>query len=91
MLFTYAVSFSFAYRDISTGPGALVLVASAQLLMIGYLLLAGVTIVTESEVAWLFIAAGVLVWLVRAPPKGLMKGGGLQAIGMAQLPAAPGI
>ncbi|GAB3456284.1 chromate transporter [Massilia terrae] len=31
--------------------------------------LAAVTIVTESEVAWLFIAAGVLVWLLRAPPK----------------------
>lgn len=62
-----------------------------KLLWAIYLLLAGVTIVTESEVAWLFIAAGVLVWLVRAPPKGLMKGSGLQAIGMAQLPAAPGI
>ncbi|WP_205602359.1 chromate transporter [Janthinobacterium agaricidamnosum] len=62
-----------------------------KLLWAIYLLLAGVTIVTESEVAWLFIAAGVLVWLVRAPPKGLVKGGGLQAIGMAQLPTAPGI
>lgn len=30
-----------------------------------YLVLAGVTIVTESEIASLFIAAGVLVWLVR--------------------------
>jgi len=36
LLFTYAVSFSFAYRDISTAAGALVLFASAQLLMIGY-------------------------------------------------------
>lgn len=62
-----------------------------KLLWAIYLLLAGVTIVTESEVDWLFIAAGVLVWLVRAPPKGLLKGGGLQAIGMAQLPTAPSI
>ena len=62
-----------------------------KLLWAIYLLLASVTIVTESEVAWLFIAAGVLVWLVRAPPKGLLKGGGLQAIGLAQLPAAPSI
>ena len=34
-----------------------------------YLLVATVTVVTESEIAWLFIAAGVLVWFVRAPPK----------------------
>lgn len=34
LLFTYAAAFSFAYRDISTGAGALVLFASAQLLMI---------------------------------------------------------
>lgn len=34
LLFTYVAAFSFAYRDISTGAGALVLFASAQLLMI---------------------------------------------------------
>jgi chromate transporter len=34
-----------------------------------YLLLAAVTVITESEIAWLFLAAGVLVWLWRAPPK----------------------
>lgn len=31
--------------------------------------LALVTIVTQSEIAWLFIAAGVLVWLVRCKPR----------------------
>ena len=31
--------------------------------------LAIVTIVTQSEIAWLFIASGVLVWLVRCKPK----------------------
>jgi chromate transporter len=31
-------------------------------------LLAAVTIITQSEIAWLFIAAGVLVWLVRIKP-----------------------
>ncbi|TDF82358.1 DMT family transporter [Pseudomonas sp. H9] len=36
LLFTYVAAFSFAYRDISTGAGALVLFASAQLLMISY-------------------------------------------------------
>ena len=34
-----------------------------KLLWTIYLLLAAVTVITESEVAWLFIAAGVLVWL----------------------------
>lgn len=41
LLFTYAAAFSFAYRKISTGAGALVLFAAAQLLMIGYGLLKG--------------------------------------------------
>ena len=36
LLFTYAAAFSFAYRAIGAGAGALVLFASAQLLMIGY-------------------------------------------------------
>ena len=30
---------------------------------------AAVTIVTQSEELWLFLGAGVLVWLLRAPPK----------------------
>jgi chromate transporter len=30
---------------------------------------AAVTVVTQSEVVWLFLSAGVLVWLLRAPPK----------------------
>lgn len=59
-----------------------------KLLWAIYLLLLIVTVVTESEVAWLFIAAGVLVWLLRAPPKWIAKGG-LPAIGLAQLPALP--
>lgn len=39
-----------------------------------YLVLAAVTVLTESEIAWLFIAAGVLVWFWRAPPKWLDRG-----------------
>ena len=35
-LFVYAAAFSFAYRGIAAGAGALVLFASAQLLMISY-------------------------------------------------------
>jgi chromate transporter len=29
---------------------------------------AAVTVITKSEIVWLFLGAGVLVWLVRAPP-----------------------
>jgi chromate transporter len=50
-----------------------------------YLTLAAVTIVTESEVAWLFIAGGALVWLLRAPPKWLDK----RALGLAAIDQAP--
>ena len=48
-------------------------VGKDKLLWAIYLLLATVTVVTKSEVAWLFIAAGVLVWLLRAPPKWLAR------------------
>jgi hypothetical protein len=34
-----------------------------------YLVTAGFTVWTQSESVWLFLGAGVLVWLVRAPPK----------------------
>jgi len=30
---------------------------------------AAVTVVTKSEIVWIFLGAGVLVWLLRAPPK----------------------
>jgi chromate transporter len=44
-----------------------------------YAIAAAVTIVTESEMAWLFLGAGVVVWLWRAPPKHLW--GGVRAVG----------
>ncbi len=34
-----------------------------------FLVSAAVTVITKSEIVWLFLGAGVLVWLVRAPPK----------------------
>jgi chromate transporter len=40
-----------------------------KLLWAIYLVTAGVTVWTQSESVWLFLGAGVLVWLVRAPPK----------------------
>ena len=60
-----------------------------KLLWVLYLLLAVVTVVTESEIAWLFIAAGILVWFLRAPPKWLSKGH-LNAVALTQLPMAGG-
>ena len=39
-----------------------------KLLWAIYVVVLVVTVVTESEEAWLFIGAGVLVWLLRAPP-----------------------
>ena len=52
-----------------------------KLLWAVYLLLIIVTIVTESEVAWLFIASGIVVWLLRAPPKWIGK----RVLGIAAL------
>jgi chromate transporter len=40
-----------------------------KLLWAIYLVTAGFTVWTQSESVWLFLGAGVLVWLVRAPPK----------------------
>ncbi|HUQ25005.1 MAG TPA: chromate transporter [Burkholderiales bacterium] len=40
-----------------------------KLLWAIYLVAAVWTIITESETVWVFLVAGVLVWLVRAPPK----------------------
>lgn len=61
-----------------------------KLLWAIYLLLALVTVITESEVAWLFIATGVLVWLLRAPPKWRGRGS-LNLAALTQLPMAGGV
>ena len=61
-----------------------------KLLWVIYLVLAAVTVITESEIAWLFIAAGVVVWFWRAPPKCLVKGG-INAVAALQLPTASAI
>lgn len=59
-------------------------VGKDKLLWAIYLLLATVTVITESEIAWLFIAAGVLVWFLRAPPAWLSSSK-LNAVGVAQM------
>ncbi|MCO5412161.1 chromate transporter [Ralstonia mojiangensis] len=65
-------------------------VGKDKLLWAVYLLLAAVTVVTESEVAWLFLAAGVLVWFWRAPPKWLRQGR-VNAVAVAPVAAASGM
>ena len=42
-----------------------------KLLWAIYLLTAAATVWTESESVWIFLGAGLLVWIVRAPPKRL--------------------
>ena len=44
-----------------------------------YAIAMAITVVTESEVAWVFVGAGIVAWLWRAPPKGLW--GGVRAVG----------
>src|SRR6185312_9501406 len=46
-----------------------------KLLWAIYLFVAEVTAATENEMAWLFIAGGLLVWMLRAPPPWLTRGG----------------
>ena len=55
-----------------------------KLLWAIYLLIAGVTVWTESESVWLFLGAGVLVWLLRAPPKRWL--GKSPVLGLVHLP-----
>lgn len=61
-----------------------------KLLWAIYLVLAAVTVITESEVAWLFLAAGVLVWFWRAPPKWIRQGR-VNAIAAAPVAVASGL
>jgi chromate transporter len=54
-------------------------VGKDKLLWAIFLASAAVTAVTKSEIVWLFLGAGVLVWLLRAPPKRWV-GGRLNAL-----------
>jgi chromate transporter len=46
-----------------------------KLLWAIYGVVAVVTVATESEIAWLFLAAGLLAWIWRAPPAWLRRSG----------------
>lgn len=61
--------------------------ATDWLLWAIYLVAAAATVITESEEALLFLAAGVLVWLVKAPPKNWWNGKRLT--GFIGLPLVP--
>jgi chromate transporter len=60
-------------------------VGKDRLLWAIYLVAAAVTVLTESESVWIFLIAGVLVWLVRAPPKRFGKIGGTPLVAAAPL------
>jgi len=58
-----------------------------KLLWVIYVVAAAVTVVTESELVSLFLIAGVLTWLVKAPPKKWFPGSGASMAALAaQLP-----
>src|SRR5258707_10935688 len=54
-----------------------------------YLVTAAVTILTQSEQVLLFLAAGVLVWLVKAPPRAFWKSWGKGKTGGMSLSPFP--
>src|SRR3989440_4285977 len=54
-----------------------------------YLVTAAVTILTQSEQVLLFLAAGILVWLVKAPPRAFWKSWGKRKTGVASLSPVP--
>ena len=60
-----------------------------KLLWVIYLVLVVVTAITESEMALLFVGSGILVWLLRAPPKWLSTGK-LHSVALVELIAAGG-
>lgn len=70
LLFTYAATYSFAYRDMDTGAGALVLFAAVQLLMISHGIVRGER---TSWIGLLMACAGLVAFLAPgapAPPLG---------------------
>lgn len=62
-------------------------IGSDWLLWAIYIVAAAVTVITESEHVLLFLAAGILVWLVKTPPKGWWRSNRLT--GLAFVPLVP--
>jgi len=61
-----------------------------RLLWVIFVILAAVTVATESEIAWLFIAGGLANWFRKSPPKWLGNGG-LSAVAIGQAPGLSGV
>jgi chromate transporter len=55
-------------------------VGKDKLLWAIYVVLAAVTVITESEIAWLFVAAGLVTWMWRAPPRNWLRKGPMAAV-----------
>lgn len=53
-----------------------------------YLVSAAVTVITQTEIVWLFLGAGVLAWLIKAPPKNFPCKGGVSGFLALAAPAA---
>ena len=64
-------------------------IGSDRLLWAIFLVSGAITAVMASEIIWVFLLGGVLVWLVRAPPK-VLKGAGTTLSLAAIAPAASG-
>ncbi len=62
-------------------------VGKDKLLWAIYAVSAAVTVTTQSEVIWVFLGAGLLVWLLRAPPRH-WGGGRLNGMALAAIPLA---
>jgi chromate transporter len=52
-----------------------------------YLVSAAITALTESEFVWVFVLAGALLWLLRAPPAWLRRGGTAASVAALAFPA----
>jgi chromate transporter len=62
-----------------------------KLLWAIYLVSAAVTVITQSESVWLFLGAGMLVWLVKAPPTHWFGGGSVNGFAVLAMPVAAGV
>jgi chromate transporter len=62
-----------------------------RLLWAIYLVACAVTVATQSEFVWIFLGAGVLVWLVRAPPRRWFGPGAAGLAMAAELPTAAAV
>ena len=56
-----------------------------------YLVSAAITVITQSESVWLFLGAGMLVWLVKAPPRHWLGGGSVNGFAVLAMPVAAGV